>query len=108
MPTRDRKKKELKKAAKHCLTLHAVFAAAKSQDDRNLSSRLEEPALVANLSVLNLQAVDADCRTLHGFEDLTALANNFGLDVDEVQDEWMRFKASYWRESVVWIAPSRD
>jgi hypothetical protein len=58
----------------------------------NLSSRLEEPALVANLSVLNLQAVDADCRTLHGFEDLTALANNFGLDVDEVQDEWMRFK----------------
>ncbi|ELU13160.1 hypothetical protein CAPTEDRAFT_201197 [Capitella teleta] len=35
MPTRDRKKKKKWKggAAKHCLTLHAVYASGKSKDD---------------------------------------------------------------------------
>lgn len=58
----------------------------------NLERRLEQPEVVRSLAVLDLSRVQPDMQILYGLEEITLLADHFGLDEAELNFEWDSLK----------------
>ena len=59
---------------------------------KNLGERLEQPAIVNALAVLNLSSIEPDMLSLYGLEEIETLGEHYHMDMDYLLDEWTHFK----------------